>query len=51
MLELGKETGKVLIECVPVPEAAALLNAIATAREEQRTPPPAAGPGEGTLPA
>ncbi|MFF3417557.1 hypothetical protein ACFYW9_23065 [Streptomyces sp. NPDC002698] len=50
VLELGKETGKVLIECVPVPEAAALLDAIA--REAQSAPAPAAGPGEAvTLPA
>jgi hypothetical protein len=42
----------VLIECVPVPEAAALLDAIARAREAQLTPEPAAGPEEaGTLPA
>lgn len=46
VLGLGEETGKVLIECVPVPEAAALLDAITRAREAQLTPPPAAGPEE-----
>ncbi|MEU9925095.1 hypothetical protein AB0H51_28070 [Streptomyces griseoluteus] len=51
IVELGTDgLGKVHIECVPVPSAAELLDAIATARAEQQGTQPAAGTEDaGTL--